>query len=227
MGGSESKTTVSNLSAVITELVSSTVQSCEVAVQQRQVLRVKNTGFKLWGDYKMEQQTEINASCFNDVNKQTDIQNKIIDSITQASSASNIALLGAFGSSTAEATANLTNIVRNRITMENIQKSYMAIMQDQEGILENEGGVIVFERVELTQGAKVFAAATIKEISKAGIFSSISTYIDQQSSATMTNPLDFISNAIGSVALVIFMVILFILVVAAVFFFGLPSLFST
>jgi hypothetical protein len=214
MGGSESKTTVSALSSAISNVAISTVQSCEIAAQQSQSLTVVNTGFKLWGTYKMDQQSDISAECFNDVNKQVELQNKIIETIAQSSSATNVALLGAFGSSTSEAQANLTNIVRNNVTMSNIQRSYTDIKQNQQADFLNTN-VVVFEQIELTQGSKIFAAATLKEIDKAGIFNQITSYVDQKSSATMENPLDFIAKAIGAVTSSLLMVILLIILIIA------------
>ena len=142
------------------------------------------------------------------------MQNRIIDTISQASSSSNIALLGAFGKSNSSATTALTNIVRNNITMSNIQRSYSSIKQSQSANFSNSG-VIGFESVELTQGAKLFAAATLKEMDTAGIFNTIEAHIDQTSSATMENPLDFIAKAIGAVTSgITSTIILFIVIVA-------------
>ncbi len=223
MGGSESKTAISSLSATISSVVTSTVQSCEVAATQDQELVVNNTGFKLWGTYKLDQQSDINTSCFSDVSKQIDIQNTIINAITQASSSSNVALLGAFGSSTAEATANLTNIVRNNITMDNIQRSYTAIKQKQATKFNNDG-VVVFEQIELTQGSKIFAAATLQEIDKAGIFNTIANHVDQKAEAKMSNPLDFIANALGAITTSIALIIFLVIIIIAAIIFGGPYL---
>ncbi len=219
MGGSESRTAVESLSSAISNVVISTVQSCEVAATQDQTLVVTNTGFKLWGTYKLDQQSDISASCFSDVNKQTDIQNKIIDTIAQSTSASNIALLGAFGSSSADARAALTNIVKNNITMSNIQNSYTTIKQNQAARFSNSG-VIGFEQVELTQGSKLFAAAALQEIDRAGIFNQVASYVDQHSTATMENPLDFIAKIFGAVTGTMLVTILLIIVIIAAIVFG-------
>lgn len=223
MGGSESKTAINSLSSAIAEIVAKTVQSCEVSSEQNQSLVINNTGLKLWGSYKMDQQTDISSSCFSDVNKQVEIQNKIIEAITQASSSSNVALLGAFGSSSSEASANLNKIIKNNITMENIQKTYTSIKQNQ-SLTMNNPGVVVFEEVALTQGSKLFAAATLKELDKAGVFNQISSHIDQKSSAKMDNPLDFIANALGAISASIMLVILLVIIIIVGIVFGGPYL---
>lgn len=222
MGGSESKTAIESLSESISNVAMSTVQSCEVSSTQNQNLNVVNNGFRLWGTYKLEQVSEIRSDCFSDVAKQTQLQNRIIDTISQASTSNSIALLGAFGTSNASATTNLKNIVRNNVTMSNIQRSYTAIKQNQSASFTNNG-VIGFEKVELTQGAKIFAAATLQEMDRVGIFNTIESHIDQKSDASQENPLDFIAKAIGAVTsgitttIILFIVIIAIAVGALVF----------
>lgn len=215
MGGSESKTIINQLSAQCSNIAMSTAQTCEVSAQQDQNLEVNNTGFKLWGNYRLKQESEIRVDCFSDVKKQVELQNKLIQAISQATTAQNIGILGAFGSSKSTAETNLTNIIRNNITMSNIQKSYTEIKQKQTARFNNSG-VIGFETVELTQGSKLFAAATLQEMDKAGIFNAISTHIDQQSSAKVENPLDFIAKAIGAVSNSFVAAIFFIVIIAAI-----------
>ena len=198
MGGTESTAAVSSVSEAISNVAMQSAQTCEVAASQDQSLNVVNTGFKLWGSYKLEQTSDIRTECFSDVAKQVDLQNKIISAISQTASSSNIALLGAFGKSNATAQANLSNIVRQNITMSNIQRSYTTIKQNQAASFTNSG-VIGFEQVELTQGSKIFAAATLPEVDRAGIFNTIEAYVDQTTTASMENPLDFIAKAIGAV----------------------------
>ncbi len=198
MGGSESKTTVESITKNITDVSMDTVQSCEIVASQSQKLNVNNTGLKLWGNYKLEQKTDISQECFNDVRKQTELQNKIMKVIAQATSSNNIAVLGAFGKSKSEATTKLNNTINNTIKMSNIQRTYNEIKQNQEATFNNSG-VVLFEKVELTQGAKIFAAATLKQLDNAGVFNTIAEYVDQKSSAKMENPLDFIAKVIGSI----------------------------
>lgn len=215
MGGSSSKSAVSSLSTTISNIAMSTVQECQISAEQVQTVNVVNTGFKLWGNYTLQQQTDIRSDCFNDIRKQTDMQNKIIDAISQATSADSVALLGAFGTSTADASANLSTIVRNTVTMSNIQRSYNAIRQTQTVNFINSG-VTLIETPTLTQGANLFAAATLKEIDSAGIFTRIEKHIDQTTTATQKNPLDFIAGIINSAGgVVTTSVFLFILLIAA------------
>ena len=219
MGGSQSSTVISSLSEVCSNIAMSTVQSCEIQSQQDQTIDISNSGLSLFSHYKLEQTTDISAQCFSDVQKQTELQNKLVDAISQHTTSDNVALLGAFGSSVSAARANLTNIVKNNITMENINKSYTAIRQTQT-LKATNSGVIGYQAVELTQGAKLFAAATVSEIDKAGIFNTIANSIDQTSAAKQTNPLDFIANIVGKVGEVAGMGVLLIFGVVILVFGG-------
>jgi hypothetical protein len=212
MGGSSSKTVVKQLSEAITNVCLSTVQTCEVAATQDQSIDVNNTGFKLWGTYRLEQQSDIKSECFSDIQKQVELQNKLIQTIAQSSTATGVALMSAFGSSKSYAETNLTNIVRNNITMSNIQRSYNIIKQNQSATFNNSG-VIAFEQAELTQGSKIFAAAALKEIDRAGIFNTIETYVDQSATADTSSPISLFGSlfsGLGSSLSTVFIFVIFI-----------------
>lgn len=226
MGGSSSKTAISSLSENINNIAMQTVQDCVVTSDQTQTLTSVNTGIRLFGSTQLEQQTEIRAECFSDVNKQIELQNKVINAISQASSSDNVALLGAFGTSKSEATANLTNIVRSNLTMANIQRTYNQTKQTQNLTFSNSGIELGYD-VSATQGARLFALSTLKELDKSGIFNQITQYVDQSSKATMQNPLDFIAKAIGAVGFSLSMSLLFFVVLIAAIVLGLGYLGSS
>lgn len=218
MGGSVAKTAVNDLSSTISTIASSTVQSCVVAATQTQSTAVVNTGFTLSSNVKLVQQTDISSTCFSNLALQTQLQNAIINAITQSTASNSIALIGAFGTSTASATANLTNIVRNSVTMKNIQTSYNSIKQNQSATFTNSG-VILFQTASLTQGAQIFAAATLQAMDNAGIFNTVSNYVTAQSQATQTNPLQvFVSmiSAIGTAISTNVFLFIFIIIAALV-----------
>jgi hypothetical protein len=213
MGGSSSKTVVKQLSESITNICMTTVQTCESAATQDQSIEVNNTGFKLWGTYRLEQKTDIKSECFSDVQKQAELQNKLIQTIAQSTTATGVALISAFGSSSSSAETNLTNIVRSNVTMSNIQKSYNIIKQNQSAKFSNSG-VIVFEQAELTQGSKIFAAAALQEIDKAGIFNTIETHIDQTSSADTSSPISLFGSLFSGLGSNLSTIFMFVIVIA-------------
>lgn len=199
MGGTQSSTTINQLSQQLTNVAMSTVQDCSSNISQDQTVTDVNTGIWLWSTTKLEQTSEIRSECFSSSQKQAQLQNNIINSISQTATSEGVALLSAFGKTNAEANANLTNIIRNNITMSNIQKTYNAIKQKQ-SVSFNNSGIMGFRQVDLTQGAKIFAAATLDEIDKAGVFNAIETKLNQNASAKSTNPLDFIADVFRGIA---------------------------
>ncbi|QYB17749.1 coiled coils domain protein [Pacmanvirus S19] len=220
MGGSSSKTIVNQLSEQINNISTDVVQECIATIDQDQNLEVINTGFKFWGSYKLQQTSEIKQECFNSVEKQTELQNKIFAAISQASTATGVGIISAFGSSSSYAETNLKSIIRNNVTMSNIQKAYNQIKVSQTAKFSNSG-VIGFEKVELTQGAKIFAAATLETIDKAGIFNQISSHVDQSSTADTSSPL----NIFGGLSSMIKFAVLFIIIAIAIAIGG-PKLMS-
>ncbi len=214
MGGSQSRAAISEISQQINDIAVSTVNDCLTSSDQSQSLTVNNSGLRLWGSYTMDQQSEVTSQCFSDVNRQMNLQNAIINAIAQKSTADGVAILSAFGASTAEASANLSNIIKNNITMSNIQRSYNLIKQKQSATFNNSG-IIGYEQVALTQGDKLFAAATLTEVDRTGIFNMIENKIDQDASAKTSNPLDFISDLFSNIAMVIALVIVVIIVAVA------------
>ncbi len=216
MGGTESKTTISALSEQISTIASETVQNCVVNTSQDQLINVNNTGWKWSSNINVEQQTEVSSTCFSDLNKQTDLQNRIQNAIEQASTASGVALLSAFGKDSASASTELRSLIRSNVTMSNIQSNYNTIRQTQQVTYSNSG-IVVFDTVNVTQGAKVFAAATLQQIDRSGIFNTIQSHIEQTTEATSTNPLDFIAKAIGAIGNVFSQpIMLFILLICLV-----------
>jgi hypothetical protein len=213
MGSNKSKAAVNTISEAVTEAAISTVQNCEVSAQQTQNVNVVNTGFRLFGSYKIEQQSDISSQCFSDVNKQLELQNKVTNAIIQSSEATGT--LGTFGNTKATAATNVTNMVRNVITMQNVQNSYTAIRQSQEVNFINSG-VIGFEQGEITQGSKLFAAATLKELDKAGVFNAITNNVDQQATAESRGVFDSLAASLGTIGMAImFMVIIIIVILIA------------
>ena len=216
MGGSSSKTVLNQLSETITNMAMQTVQDCLVTADQEQNLNINNSGWNIFGLYKLKQSTDVSSTCFNDSQKQAELQNKIYNAISQASTAQGTAVLSAFGSSSSAAETNLKSIIKNNITMSNIQKNYNMIKQKQNANVNNSG-LSFFTSVDMTQGAEVFAASTLQEVISAGIFDKIGTYVDQNSQADTTSPLNIFGDLFGSLGSSLYYLFIFIVVLVVGF----------
>lgn len=185
MGGTSSKTTVNDLIQSINNITMQTIQQCVTNSAQSQSVTENNTGIVLFSNSTAQQSTTISVDCFANAQLQAQLQNNIISTISNASTATNSTLLGAFGNTSSEATTNLTSLIKNNVTMKNIQQNYNTIMQ-QQNVNYNNSGLVVYQNVDLKQGAQVFSAATLQAIDSAGIFNQINNYVNQQSAATST-----------------------------------------
>lgn len=210
MGNNTAKSTVQNISEQITNVAMSSVQDCTVATKQSQKLDVSNSGFRLFGSYKATQATDVKSQCFSDVNRQSSLQNGIINAITQATTATGQSVLPAFGSTKSKAISNVTNIIRNNVNMSNIQKTYNSIKQKQSAKISNSG-VVLFESVDLSQGATVFAAATLQEVVKSGVLNTISNHIDQDTTAKTESPLSGLFDGLNAMAMIFLFIVILVL----------------
>jgi hypothetical protein len=201
MGGSKSKSVVDSVQQQITDIAMNTVQDCMVLSDQEQVITSSNAGWQFGGTTSIKQQTDVSSTCFQDTTKQSQLQNAIQQVIKNAAEANGVGLTSVIGASTSSAEVRLRTIIQNNVTMSNIQKNYNIIKQRQEVTLINtQTGVQISKAVNISQGAEVFAAATLKSVESTGILNNLSVAVDNQSKATTANPLDFIANIVGSVA---------------------------
>lgn len=218
MGGSSSKTVLNQLTQSINNIAVNSVLDCQTSSTQDQSTVVNNSGLLLWGTYKMKQTSDINVSCMQDSKRITKLQNDIINNIKQASTAEGQSILGAFGSSSSSANTNLTMIIQNSVTSSNLQKNYTTIKQNQKISFTNSG-VIGYIQSDLTQGATIFAAATLKSLDDAGVFNKIGSYVDQSSTAKGGSLFDFGSLFSGNISsyVMIFLLAIILFVVYRVY----------
>ena len=212
MGASVSKTEVKNLTDVMNSVIMQNVQDCVTQVTQTQDVRAANYGFQFGNSTGIKQTTIIRSDCFSDLQKQTDLQNQLIETIKNYSTASGVGVVGILSASVSESNTNVENIIRNSVKMESIQRNYNAIMQSQNVDVTNYG-VQFFGQTTVAQGAEAFAQATMQEIAKTGLFNSIATAIDQSSEAKIENPLDAIASLFGSFGMMVFAVIGFVILI--------------
>ena len=201
MGTNHSKTVIENITEIITDIAISTVQDCEVLSHQEQTVNVRNTGFTFWDSYKVVQSTEITNECFSNTKKEIELQNKIINEIKQSITSKGISLLDAFGPKQ-EAEVKLSNLIKNAIKLENINKTYTRILQEQRANFSNSG-ILIFRTAEVIQGSKIFASAVIHELTRVGVFNTIENHIDQELQKKSTGLFDNLTDNLTIVITVI------------------------
>jgi hypothetical protein len=200
MGGSRSKSVVDSVQTSISNFSSELVQECLVSVDQSQNVNIDNSAwFDFGGTTNIKQQTDVKSTCFSDSAKQVALQNAIQQIIKNAAEANGVGLTSVVGASQSAAETKLRSTITNNITMRNIQKNYNLIKQEQQVTIRNRQGIAVSKNINISQGADVFAAATLKTVESTGIINNLAAAIDNQSKATTANPLDFIGDIVGNV----------------------------
>lgn len=226
MGGSQSKAVIEQLSAVITDISIQSVQNCVVNVDSTQVVKANNTGWDVGGSVVVEQTTEVKQECLQDSQRTQNLQNQIINAISQASTADGIALISAFGASKAEAETKLKSIVQSSINTGSTMNAYNTIRQSQ-SVEYNNSGVRVGTSFSARQGAQVYAAAVLKQLDNAGVFNTIQNKIDQSAKATTSNPLDIFSNMFSSWTNMFIIIVVVIVIAIAIGMYSFTDIFKS
>jgi hypothetical protein len=226
MGGSRSKSAVTSLAEQITNISQSLVQDCVVNTGQTQTVSANNAGWSFNQTLKIVQKTSVSSSCFASSSKQIQLQNSIEAAVKNTAEASGVSLLSAIGASKTEADTKLHTMIKNNVTLSNVQKNYNNIVQNQDISLNNAAtGVQIAQTVDITQGAEVFVKSVLKTVEDAGIFNALSQSVDQSSTSKTIGPLDFIQGIVGSITSSIagtFIAIatIFIVIIGAILYMG-------
>lgn len=215
MGGTNSKASVESLQQTVTNISYSIAQSCASSSDQNQ--EVTSTQWSWFGSNSasVTQTTDIDFTCTTKSNKQTDLQNQIVSAIANSSDSNGIALFSAFGRTKAEATTNIRGIVTTNLTMSNIQQTYISVKNSQKGFF-SQVAIFGSNKVDVTQGASVFARAVNEILETSGIYQTIESHIENSASATEENPLQFLADIFtGAASTAMYIVIGIILIIIA------------
>jgi hypothetical protein len=199
MGSQSATLTMNNLNERITNVTTTAIQKCEVNVAQDQN-QVVNLGgwFSAGTSVSAVQNTEISSKCFSNSALQSKIQDQIVNEIAATTDASGVSALPAFGDTSAEQTYNLKNIIRNNVTMTNIQKNYTKILQRQKQQINANTTFQFGTTLTATQGSKAFSDAVLQTLMDSGVTSAIQTQLQASASATSANPLAVLSSIVSS-----------------------------
>lgn len=200
MGGTESKTTVDVLNEMSVDVAQKSVGRCTASTTQAQRIKFGYVGgdFVL-KDTTMKQEAALNFKCAMSAAKQSEIQGEIANKIAQFAAAKGPAVLGALGSSTAHAAANIKNKFATTVNTSTLQESVTASRQLQEVGATHVAGDVVIANLDMEQGAKVVAEAIISDRQYQSVIQSAATAIDQRSKAVTTNPVADMIGAIGGI----------------------------
>lgn len=195
MGASQSKSTVTQISKIITDVSASVVQKCLVGVSANQ-----NTVFNLQkGSIKnstisVKQSTQVSSSCWQDSSLQSKLQNDIIAAIK------NFAEAGGVGISSANSATYIETLVKNNIVLSSVQEAQTKLTLEQNQAFNYGEVTIENSTFDISQGAELFAASVLRVATDSGVVNAVSTTIDAGATAKGVSLADFLPD-VGQLAM--------------------------
>lgn len=189
MGGTSSKNKVKSIQESVNRIASSSVSKCTTTVGMNQDSWQNSSGINIGSSQTIVQNTTVTSSCLNDTTRTTKLATDIANQIAQAASADSVGGVGALNTTSATTDTAMAMKVKNALTTQSISTNFQQIMMEQRS-RQNQSGINIFSSQKAIQGTEVYAKAVNKSLEDAGIYADLEAKIDQQASATTSNPLD-------------------------------------
>jgi hypothetical protein len=189
MGGTSSKNKVKSLQENIAKIASTSVSRCTTTVGMYQNVSQTTSGISIGTSQSVVQNTTIKSSCLNDTQRTTQMATEIANQIAQTVSSESVGGVGALNTTSATADSTTLASVRSALTTKNITENFQKIMSEQIAA-QRTTGISIFTSQKVIQGTEVYAEAVNKSLEENGIYADLESTINQQASATTTNPLD-------------------------------------
>lgn len=194
MGSTSSKTIVNQVSEQVTAISSQIAQKCNNLVNQRQNFNMFVGGDLIGNQISVSQSTDVDFRCAMTSNVQNDLQNQLIAAVQNIAKQQTVPIN--LQSVVNEAQTNISNSIRNNITLSNIQESYNQIAQGQKTSIVVAGSA-TGNVIDISQGSKVFAAATTDVLERSGVFNKIKSTADQLSQQRVVTPVGEVVSGVS------------------------------
>jgi len=222
MGGSSSKTNSEVVSEVISNHVTRNVQNCTTIVDVEQRVSASGPGSVviIGQGAQMNQTITISTDCIQKNININSLKRDVENAMRQAATASGESILSVIGASSAEASANVRNLINTSVTIENIQNCAAAVNQRQ--IIEaSEGGTVILEAgASMNQTMSMMNKCFADMVSKIMDQTGISNDIDQTTKAETTSPFAFITDIVAEISpfkmIAYFFIMVIVIIIAVV-----------
>lgn len=210
-GGSKTRSNIEIVNESIIEAVISSAQKCSSSITANQ--NIIRSGFGFWNS--ATQNVTISLSCLQKVVVNNDLIAKMAQKIIQNVQANNGSLFG--GPANSDANQKIQNYLKTKISTEFIQNCIAAAIANQN--LKYEGVQI---GISDDQTIKSVQKCISNALNNNRVAQNITTDTNSQSNATVTGfGLDFgLGGLFGGYGMY---VLLFIIILAAALYFGMPS----
>lgn len=207
MGASQSTSSVDIVNNSIITAITNNVNNCSASSTQTQTVQLGGIGI----GNSISQSASLNISCLQKVTMTTQLSTQIAQQIQQDATASAVALLPSYSGSSN--TTKLANYIQTKVTTNIIQNCATSALQNQNIATS---GIQIGDSVNQT--LNLFSSCLQNALNNNNISQGVVANIAQTSTATTSNPLDFLSNIFGSITNgIIFFIAFIILIIVIVF----------
>jgi len=196
MGGTQSKATVESVTSIISNVIVKDVMNCATYINQDQSVNVYGSGNVVSG-ITMVQGATIDMTCYRKSNNDIDIQNKIINALTQAANATGSGFPTLDAGTKAETVSRMTQDIRNNITIDMLQNCAATVNQSQS--INVVGNRNIVANQAMTQTAAQMKHCTSDQIAKTALGATINNSVAQQATSVTQSPFKFLTDIIGSI----------------------------
>lgn len=174
--------------------------SCVSSTTQIQEQEVTIGGFfSVGGDVSARQTAQIDVKCLSNPTIVNQLQSEVVSAIASTTDAKGVGILSGFGQTNAEQQFNLQNIIKNVLSVENIQNMYNAIQQQQRQKVTINTVIQLFQGVSAEQTARIYAEAVTTALINSGVIARVESQLQAAASSTTESPLDFIPKTLSGV----------------------------
>lgn len=196
MGGSSSKSSSEIVSRTSVDAIARSIMNCSSNSSFTQTLDISGSGNTIQGG-KQVQAIKLSAQCAQDSQQIADLQQSVSNALKQVSESQSVSLLGALGKSRSEVNSRIENDVRQSITQEAITNIINNSNAEQTIRISGDNNTVVNFTQEQT--LEIVFSNTQKVLNRMTSVQALANAVDQQSTATQTNPISDILDSIGGI----------------------------
>ncbi len=195
--GSVSKSTTNVATKSVVDAVTKNIMNCSVGNVVKQSFIISGN-YNVLNNVKQVQYTKVNAQCYQKAENIDNLQQLVKDAIKQASDAQNVALLGAFSSSSAINDTAVNNDVQQYITKETITNVVNKSNQQQEIIISGNNNIV--NNFSQEQTFDVVYSNVQDLLNQMSTIQALETTAQNESKSTQTNSISELVDSLGSAA---------------------------
>lgn len=207
MGGQESKAKSKIVTEVIVDVLEYEMLNCSEMIQQEQGLNISGSGNVIDG-VSMKQAFFIKTSCFQNVNKVLDIQNKIAEEIQQRAAAQGEVIVSALGREKGYVKSVIKNKIANSINQQTITNCASSINNKQ--MIDVSGNNNIIKNVTMEQHSQMIRDCTQELAKKTELVNDLEIKQSQEASAEEMGLFGWMQSGWGTIVLIAIVVFAFI-----------------